>query len=130
MNRYQEWIYRCVEENKILDISSCILFTPLPFTVPYDSCKSLLVSLTGFRDEERENIQRLLSTIGISCTDKLTSKNTHLICKDTTGAKYATVIKWKCKYSKPVSVDWLYDTAKQVSLHSHFFLTFQGCAGT
>ena len=87
----------------------------MPVPVPYESFKTANISLTGFREEERDHIDKLVKLLGGNTTDKLTNRNTHLICKEPTGAKYDVVVnKWKCKRCKPVSVEWLYESAKQV----------------
>jgi hypothetical protein len=90
-----EWIIRCIEEGKIMDPSSCPLFTPLPKLPPYlyyflqnaywmryASFKGKVVCISGFVGEERSNIVHLITLLGATYTDKFLRKTcTHLICK-------------------------------------------------
>lgn len=71
--------------------------------------KGIKVSITGFIGSERTGMQHMLKIIGADYTDNLRVSNTHLICKETMGAKFKKAIEWGIHV---ISDDWLYHIAQ------------------
>jgi len=65
----------------------------------------LKVAVTGFMGVQRIGLMHMLVAIGASYTENMGNNNTHLICKEGTGAKYEKAIEWGLHV---VTVDWLY----------------------
>jgi topoisomerase (DNA) II binding protein 1 len=104
------WIKACVGDRVRYDARQYpLLFQPQSWPVrllpPHPTNTPLLVSLTGFVDASRYGIIWMLKEIGAGYTDNLTSKNSHLICKDAAGKKYEKACEWGLHV---VSVEWLY----------------------
>lgn len=70
---------------------------------------TFLMSVTGFADSSRYGIIAMLNEIGAGFTENLSRKNTHLICKEGSGQKYAKALEWGLHV---VSVEWLYHVAR------------------
>eukprot|EP01117_Protostelium_nocturnum_P017740 TRINITY_DN7277_c0_g1_i1.p1 TRINITY_DN7277_c0_g1~~TRINITY_DN7277_c0_g1_i1.p1 ORF type:complete len:1439 (-),score=455.00 TRINITY_DN7277_c0_g1_i1:80-4396(-) len=105
-----EFVDRCIEEGQVLDHSSSPLFTPLPFSPPYESMRELSIGISGFLDLERNNIAEFIKLLGARYTSTLNRKDTHLIVKTPSGQKYNHAISWNL--FPVVSLDWLYHCAK------------------
>ena len=110
------WIYSCRDDGKLVRSSKHpILFQPqswpirqLPVSKKSKSKEgSIKVSVSGFVGSERCGIIQALRVLGAEYTENLRSTNTHLICKESKGAKYEKAAKWGLHV---VSVEWLYHT--------------------
>lgn len=107
-----DWVVRSVEERKLLDPTSFVLFAPLPKPLPYSWFTGFIISISGFAAEERSNIRDLIQKLGATYLDAFNKKVTHLICKSPTGDKYNRALKWNL--DNIVSAAWLYECARTV----------------
>lgn len=66
------------------------------------------VAVTGFVGEERIGLKMMLLAIGADYTENMSRDNTHLICREASGAKYVKAMEWNLHV---VTVEWLYHIA-------------------
>ena len=59
-----KWIWRCIEMQAIVDLSSSILFRPLSFKVPVSSFAGYVVSIIGFSDDQRCELSDAVRVLG------------------------------------------------------------------
>ncbi|KAL3764521.1 hypothetical protein ACHAWO_007038 [Cyclotella atomus] len=104
------WVKACIgDEVKYNAEEYPLLFQPQPWPIRLMPPNNFLISLTGFVDASRYGIIWMLKEIGAEYTDNLKSKNTHLICKESSGKKYEKACEWGLHV---VSVDWLYHVVR------------------
>lgn len=106
------WLYASSADRKLLNPTKHPnLFQPQTWSIRHlpDSKRGkesgIKVCVTGFVGSERTGIIQALRVIGAEYTENLRNTNTHLICKESTGAKYEKAVKWGLYV---VSVQWLY----------------------
>ncbi|KAL7554868.1 hypothetical protein ACHAWF_018413 [Thalassiosira exigua] len=109
------WVDACVRDGRKYDPEECpLLFQPQAWPIRLlatssggkgERTRRFVVSVTGFVDASRYGIVAMLRSVGAEFTDSLTRKNTHLICKEAKGQKYAKAVEWGVR---AVSVEWLY----------------------
>ena len=122
------WIRTCAHEGTEVDPEEFpLLFQPLPWHIKClpsvaplsnegtgtnsDTVEEIKVrvAVTGFIGAEREGLVQMIKAIGAAYTDTLKVTNTHLICKEASGAKYHRAVKWGIHV---VSSDWLFHIAR------------------
>lgn len=117
-----EWIRVCLDEKCLVPVSSCILFAPLPYTLPLGDFVKEGVSLTisGFqlnndvsdRNRWRVNLGRLATLLGAEHSERMSRRcTTHLIAsrESCNGQKYLRAKDWGIPV---VSEEWLLSCAK------------------
>ena len=60
----EKWIYKCIETNRIVDISSSILNRPLMFDVPIKEFVGRAVSLLDMNDNQRSELSDAIRVLG------------------------------------------------------------------
>ena len=99
------WLLSCITEKRICPPNEYpLLFEPQSWTIQ-KLPNTLRVAVTGFVRSERAGIIHVLRSAGVAFTENLTPSNTHLVCKDSTGAKFEKAMEWGVS---TVSADWLY----------------------
>lgn len=111
------WIAACIKDKIVHDPYGCpLLFKPQTWSIRLlhvpksekkgaSTKKTFLISVSGFQDASRYAIISMLNEIGAECTDALSRKNTHLICKEAKGKKYTKGLEWGMHV---VSIEWVY----------------------
>ncbi|XP_057790006.1 uncharacterized protein LOC131006872 [Salvia miltiorrhiza] len=104
------WIHSCLEEGCLLDISSHILYSPLPCKIPLPGFEEYRLCFSGYGTKERQLLRNLCYVLGVKYAEKLTKKATHLLSKFAHGDKYEAACRWGINV---VTADWIYECAKQ-----------------
>lgn len=94
-----------------LDSSSSILYQPVKDLKGIVGAESLVVCLAGYKNQDHENIMRMVSMMGANISKPLlANKVTHLICYKFEGDKYE--LAKKMQKIKLVNHRWLEDCLK------------------
>ncbi|XP_027159017.1 DNA topoisomerase 2-binding protein 1 [Coffea eugenioides] len=104
------WIRSSLMDGHLLDVSSHILYSPLPCQVPFMSFKCFRFCVSQYDEKERLLLRNLCFILGVRFVEKLTKKVTHLLCKFASGPKYEAACKWGIQ---PVNSEWIYECVKQ-----------------
>lgn len=104
------WIRSCLEDGCLLDVSSHILYSPLPCQIPLPGFEKLRFCVSQYEEKDRLLLRNLCFVLGAKFVEKLTKKVTHLLCKFTGGPKYEAACKWGIK---SVTSEWIYECVKQ-----------------
>lgn len=104
------WIRSCLEDGCLLDVSSHILYSPLPCQIPLPGFEKLRFCVSQYEEKDRLLLRNLCFVLGAKFVEKLTKKVTHLLCKFTGGPKYEAACKWGIK---SVTSEWIYECIKQ-----------------
>ncbi len=102
------WLYACdAHKSHISPNKLPFIFKPQSWSLRKIHDANLKVTGTGFTSIERLGLRHVLSAIGVSYTENMGNKNTHLICKDATirGAKYQKAKEWRLYV---VKIEWVY----------------------
>ena len=105
------WIERCIEEGKLLDPQSHILFRPLSSTVPMKGTRGKSVSISGITSKERRSLRMLLTILGFKYEEKLTRNTDYLITKPplVESEKYKGAKEWNIPL---LHSDWVIQSAQ------------------
>eukprot|EP00058_Branchiostoma_floridae_P019991 XP_002605481.1 hypothetical protein BRAFLDRAFT_126794 [Branchiostoma floridae] len=119
---------RCVTAywlNDVLTIKKMIppwkaLHLPTPFPHSIKPCNGQIIAVTGFVDQDRENLKMMISLAGAKYTGSFSRFNTVLICKRPEGEKHKKALEWR---TPCLNVQWLsdiilgnFDAIKQMGL--------------
>ena len=102
-----------LQDGRLLDADSHILYSPLPCRVPLPGFEGLRFCVSQYTDKERSLLRNLCHVLGAVCKEKLTKRITHLLCKYATGNKYEAACKWGIH---PVRCEWLYECVRKVRI--------------
>lgn len=100
-----------LKDGCLLDVSSHILYFPLPCCIPLPGFEKLRFCVSQYEEKDRLLLRNLCFVLGAKFVEKLTRKVTHLLCKFTGGPKYEAACKWGIK---SVTSEWIYECVKQV----------------
>ncbi|KAJ8307553.1 hypothetical protein KUTeg_015637 [Tegillarca granosa] len=110
------WLQMCLEQEKLLDISSNPLFTPIDITMETECLKDCVLCISGYSGTEHDCLMHIAETLGAICQvyfartqSKGLLPNTHLILKEAGGSKYEAAKKWGIP---ALSKNWLLKCAK------------------
>ncbi|KAL6548814.1 hypothetical protein OROHE_008659 [Orobanche hederae] len=104
------WVHSCLEDGCLLDVSSQILYHPLPCQIPLPGFEGYRICVSRYDTKERHLLRNLCYVLGARTTEKLTKKVTHLLCKFADGEKYEAA--YKCGIHV-VTAEWMYECATQ-----------------
>ncbi|KAK6143199.1 hypothetical protein DH2020_023547 [Rehmannia glutinosa] len=104
------WIYSCLEDGCLLDVSSHILYSPLSCQIPLPGFERYRICVSRYDMKERQLLRNLCYVLGAKFIDKLTRKVTHLLCKFADGDKYEAACRWGIHV---VTAEWIYECAMQ-----------------
>lgn len=104
------WVRSCLEDGCLLDVSSHILYSPLPCQTPLPGFESLRFCVSHYEEKDRLLLRNLCFVLGAKFVSRQTKKVTHLLCKFAHGPKYDAASKWGIV---PVTSDWVYECVKQ-----------------
>lgn len=110
----EAWVLACIAEKQwVPPESHPFIFTPQlwplqPFP-PEAKPEDMKVSISIYEGPERAGITQLLKAMGVKCTSKLKKRNTHLICREAEGEKFARAKGWGVTI---VRAEWLYECAE------------------
>ncbi|KAK6121566.1 hypothetical protein DH2020_044686 [Rehmannia glutinosa] len=104
------WIYSCLEDGCLLDVSSHILYSPLSCQIPLPGFERYCICVSRYDMKERQLLRNLCYVLGAKFIDKLTRKVTHLLCKFADGDKYEAACRWGIHV---VTAEWIYECAMQ-----------------
>ncbi|KAI9138662.1 hypothetical protein BKA69DRAFT_761693 [Paraphysoderma sedebokerense] len=102
------WVERCLQDNVVHNLDSCILFRPLKSgKVPgFERCR---ISISGYEGVLRAHLEKLVTSLGAKFTYKFSKKNTHLLCPTPEGTKFEKSTEWRIP---KVSAEWIFEIAK------------------
>ena len=78
---------------------------PLP-SVQGTDCSQMNITITGFKDLERDYVKDMIEYSGATYTSYFTRDSSVIVCKAFEGEKYKTSLDWKIP---AVSISWLND---------------------
>ena len=104
------WLENCISQCEFIK-EDFVLWSPLPHSLPLAFMETLSISISGFEDRERENVNQLIKLSGAEASERFSKKQTHLICKTSANKKYELALKWK--KSAIVSIEWLVNTVRK-----------------
>ncbi|EXB60138.1 DNA topoisomerase 2-binding protein 1-A [Morus notabilis] len=107
------WIRSCLEDGCLLEVSSHILFSPLPCQIPFPGFENFRFCVSQYEGKDRLLLKNLCFVLGAKLVEKLTKKVTHLLCKFAIGAKYDAACKWGIH---SITTEWIYECVKQNKL--------------
>ncbi|KAI5057154.1 hypothetical protein GOP47_0027169 [Adiantum capillus-veneris] len=99
------WIRFCLEEKKLLDLDSHVLYQPLQCQVPFPGFEALRLCVSQYEEKERLLLRNLCFVLGVKFTEKLNKKVTHLLCKVKDGQKYHAACNWGISIT---TANWLF----------------------
>ncbi|XP_077481033.1 DNA topoisomerase 2-binding protein 1 isoform X2 [Stigmatopora argus] len=97
------WLVTCVEEERLLEVSSNPLFTPVPVMDGRLPLKDCVLSVSQFTGAERDSLVELAKHLGANVQDyfvrfanpsKGVLASTHLVLQTPDGTKYQASKKW------------------------------------
>ncbi|KAJ7299162.1 hypothetical protein O6H91_Y168400 [Diphasiastrum complanatum] len=109
------WIKFCLNEKKLLDIQSHILYSPLQCFVPLPGFGVLKICVSQYEEKDRLLLRNLCYVLGAKFTEVLNKKVTHLLCKVRDGQKYQAALTWGINV---VTAEWLYQCVAQNAMVS------------
>ncbi|PQM37677.1 hypothetical protein Pyn_12723 [Prunus yedoensis var. nudiflora] len=104
------WIRSCLEDGCLLDVSSHILYAPLPCRIPLPGFENFRFCVSQYEEKDRLLLRNLCFVLGAKFGEKLTKKVTHLLCKFTNGPKYQAACT---KGIHPITAEWVYECVKK-----------------
>lgn len=104
------WVKSCLEVGQLVDVSSHILYSPLPCRVPLPGFEEFRFCVSQYEEKDRCLLHNLCYHLGAKFSMKLTRKVTHLLCKFTSGPKYEAAFKWNIQ---SVTAEWIYECVRQ-----------------
>ncbi|KAL6513428.1 hypothetical protein OROGR_020914 [Orobanche gracilis] len=107
------WVHSCLEDGCLLDVSSQILYHPLPCQIPLPGFEGYRICVSRYDTKERHLLRNLCYVLGARTTEKLTKKVTHLLCKFADGERYEAA--YRCGIHV-VTAEWMYECAIQTRL--------------
>ncbi|MCO5604802.1 hypothetical protein L7F22_058974 [Adiantum nelumboides] len=99
------WIRFCLEEKKLLNLDSHVLYQPLQCQVPFPGFETLRLCVSQYEEKDRLLLRNLCFVLGVKFTEKLNKKVTHLLCKVKDGQKYHAACNWGINVT---TADWLF----------------------
>ncbi|GMH00932.1 hypothetical protein Nepgr_002771 [Nepenthes gracilis] len=100
------WIRSCLEDGRLHDVGSHILYSPLTCRIPLFGFNRLRFCVSQYEEKDRLLLRNLCFVLGAKFGEKLTKKVTHLLCKFASGTKYEAACKWGIQ---PVTCEWVYE---------------------
>lgn len=101
-----------LQEGSILDLTSHVLFQPLPCEVPLPGFERFRFCVSQYADRDRILLYNLCHVLGAKYQDKrMTRKATHLLCMVGDGEKYEAALRWGIEV---VTADWVHACVTQV----------------
>lgn len=117
------WLDACLQEERLLPVTDCVLFAPVPHETPLREMlrRRLSVTITGHQvpgerapNRRRDVLARLTRVLGASYSERMTKgKTTHLIADARVGTKSEKIEKARRWGIATVSYKWLLACAEQ-----------------
>ncbi|KAI3513562.1 hypothetical protein L1887_20898 [Cichorium endivia] len=109
-NVSSHWIRSCLQDGRLLDVSSHILFSPLQCKVPLPGIIGIQFCVSQYEDKDKELLRNLCHVLGGRLVKRLTKKVSYLICKFTEGPKFEAAREWGIQ---TVTIEWIWECVKQ-----------------
>eukprot|EP01080_Neovahlkampfia_damariscottae_P001565 gene1565-12690_t len=101
-----QWLQDCIKQQSLLKPFKIGLHYPLKDPKGISKMKNLVISVTGYVGEERNELKYLIRSSGAKYSGSLSKKeNTHLICKYPEGEKFRRALEWDISV---VNERWLF----------------------
>ncbi|KAK9050118.1 hypothetical protein SSX86_030912, partial [Deinandra increscens subsp. villosa] len=110
INVSSHWIRSCLQDGRLLDVSSHILFSPLQCKVPLPGFVGLRFCVSQYEEKDIELLRNLCHVLGGRLVKQLSKKVKYLICKFTEGPKYEAACEWGIQR---VTMEWILECVKQ-----------------
>ena len=105
------FIEKCIQEGSLLSMKDSILFKPTKTELPLKDFASQCIGITGFSDNEKLWVSRIINMLGGQLTDSFSRKNTGLIANPTVKSQKSVKAK---EWGIPVlDMHWLYQCVDQ-----------------
>ncbi|XP_055995895.1 DNA topoisomerase 2-binding protein 1-like [Ostrea edulis] len=110
------WVQICLEQDRLLDVSSNVLFSPMDIKMDAAPLTGCVLSVSGFAGTERDCLMHIAELLGAECQEYFVRKaskdlkaSTHLVVKEAEGSKYQAAKKWNIP---AISRRWIFKCAK------------------
>lgn len=117
------WVEACCQREILVPVIENFRFVAAPKATlkRTRNFQKLIISVSGFKKEEREFVKSLTQASGATYTEDMRRTNTHLICKTATGNKFKRAPRFGVKV---VNALWLFDSIRymQPLHHDHYAL--------
>ncbi|XP_076917913.1 uncharacterized protein LOC143578135 isoform X2 [Bidens hawaiensis] len=109
-NVSSHWIRSCLQDGRLLDVNSHILFSPLQCKIPLPGFTGLQLCASQYEQKDRKLLKNLCRVLGGKFHDNLSRKVKYLVCKFTEGPKYEVA----CQLGlQTVTIEWIWECIKQ-----------------
>ncbi|KAL0485927.1 PAX-interacting protein [Acrasis kona] len=106
-----QWLEECIQTKQYMDPYKPCIHYPLVSSMGISNMSKLVISVTGFIGEERNDLKFLIKASGARYSGALSKKeNTHLICCVPEGEKYQRALEWNILV---INKRWLYDCVSE-----------------
>lgn len=110
-----EWLIECIKSKYISDPTLHCLHFPSPLK-PIKGLENAVICLSGYANQDRKYIKRMLALMGFKSTGEMSIHNTHLLLKVKDNKKYLKSLEWpsikvvSCKWLETCFVNWKVST--------------------
>ncbi|KAI3669544.1 hypothetical protein L6452_40783 [Arctium lappa] len=104
------WIYSCLQDGYLLDVSSHILFSPLQCRVPLPGFIGLHFYVSQYEEKDRALLRNVCHILGGRLLKRLTKKVNYVICKFTEGPRYEAARELGIQ---TVTIEWIWECVRQ-----------------
>jgi NAD-dependent DNA ligase len=106
-----QWLEECIQAKNYIEPYKPHIHYPIRCSTGIPEMSKLVISVTGFVGEERNDLKFLIKACGAKYSGALSKKeNTHLICCVPEGEKYQKALEWNIKVTNK---RWLYDCVSE-----------------
>ncbi|XP_078719595.1 PAX-interacting protein 1 [Lampetra fluviatilis] len=99
------WLNDTLKSRRVIPPNRA-LHLPMALQHSAKPCASHIISVTGFVDQDREDLKLMIALTGGRYTGYLSRSNTLLVCKDPSGMKFDKAREWRVPC---VNITWLCD---------------------
>ncbi|XP_075924649.1 PAX-interacting protein 1 isoform X2 [Petromyzon marinus] len=99
------WLNDTLKSRRVIPPNRA-LHLPMALQHSAKPCASHIISVTGFVDQDREELKLMIALTGGRYTGYLSRSNTLLVCKDPSGMKFEKAREWRVPC---VNITWLCD---------------------
>ncbi|XP_076924900.1 uncharacterized protein LOC143587514 [Bidens hawaiensis] len=109
-NVSSHWIRSCLQDDRLLDVNSHTLFSPLQCEIPLPGFTGIRLCVSQYEEKDKKLLKNLCRVLGGKVYDNLCRKVKYLVCKFTEGPKYEAA----CQFGlETVTIEWIWECIKQ-----------------
>lgn len=97
-----QWVDDCLRENKIIDTNAKAIYTPLKSNTPIPEFEGIKITVTGFKDIERNDMAYLIKQTGALYTGDMSKDNHYLIVNSFSNTENSKKVKKANEWGIPM----------------------------